>query len=737
MGKVHFFGVKEHIVYRVFYAMLLSLGALYIMSDRQLGFTVSGMALGFMVGIILLIACMNYLQLRGKVIVGLVSMGLWILCTHDIPKEELLENAYIRLLFLVVAVYLGEILAEKLRWIKGIVGMGILLYLLVCLFKEYEVSHVAAILLMWTLVLYLIELTEHFWNKHKGHPYQSYMVWVMPFCILHLIFALGTPTSEKPYDWKLVKDAYRNISQAVTTWLEDIGRGSREDFGQAVSGFSEEGKLMSSLIDGNQEILRVQGNRGLKTNVYLMGKVYDTFLGNGWTYQHNDLYHERFIDTMESLYYLEGYDSEFQEDYFAGTKLTVEYLHFNTSFLFAPLKTYKILDAEYSFDGPNLRFDEQVGYSTKYSTYYYQLNINHPSFYAFVHSTKEEGEERWNQVTRDYTPKGEKRVTYEELLQRREDIKEYYLPETKVSAEVRAYLDEILTEADTDVEKLIAIEEALQGIEYTMTPGALPESVQDEEGFLDYFLLENKKGYCSYFATAFVLLARAEGIPARYVEGFSIPIDSDKTVTVYSHMAHAWPEVYLEGVGWIPFEPTPGYAEIRYTPWEPQSQTAQNITSVDFTAEEDEEAWEEELLTEEESAVDTEYSADSEKIVFGVITVGGILGCVAVFLWLDNILRKRRFKKMTRAERFEYVAMNNLWLLSKLGIQRLPEETLEELQRKYGTTYEFIVTLEHLRYGDKEIEEQDIALALTEQKVILALIKEKSIWFYYLAKIRV
>ena len=89
-----------------------------------------------------------------------------------------------------------------------------------------------------------------------------------------------------------------------------------------------------------------------------------------------------------------------------------------------------------------------------------------------------------------------------------------------------------------------------------MTPGPLPKHITTPEAFLDYFLLESKQGYCSYFATAFVLLARAEGIPARYVEGFCVPLQGEQSLTVYGNMVHAWPEVYIQGVGGIPFEPT-------------------------------------------------------------------------------------------------------------------------------------------------------------------------------------
>ena len=61
-------------------------------------------------------------------------------------------------------------------------------------------------------------------------------------------------------------------------------------------------------------------------------------------------------------------------------------------------------------------------------------------------------------------------------------------------------------------------------------------------------------------------------------------------------MAHAWPEVYIEGLGWIPFEPTPDYEKIRYTPWQLKQKTAASS----YYGEEIEEWEEEEEATQEE-----------------------------------------------------------------------------------------------------------------------------------------
>src|SRR5699024_3400468 len=71
--------------------------------------------------------------------------------------------------------------------------------------------------------------------------------------------------------------------------------------------------------------------------------------------------------------------------------------------------------------------------------------------------------------------------------------------------------------------------------------------------------LETKQGYCTQFATAMVMLARAQDIPARLALGF-LPGSQglDGTRTVVAADAHAWPELFISGLGWTRFEPTPG-----------------------------------------------------------------------------------------------------------------------------------------------------------------------------------
>lgn len=89
-----------------------------------------------------------------------------------------------------------------------------------------------------------------------------------------------------------------------------------------------------------------------------------------------------------------------------------------------------------------------------------------------------------------------------------------------------------------------------------------------ERNFPSYVLEVSRQGYSIHYATLATLLMRCCGIPARYVEGYVVTpsqaealADGD-VLTLTQRNAHAWTEYYLDGVGWLPFDTTPGYAEI-------------------------------------------------------------------------------------------------------------------------------------------------------------------------------
>ena len=114
--------------------------------------------------------------------------------------------------------------------------------------------------------------------------------------------------------------------------------------------------------------------------------------------------------------------------------------------------------------------------------------------------------------------------------------------------------------ADSDYQRALYISQFLSSnYEYSLTP----LSNKERRDFVSQFLFEGQKGYCTYFASSMVIMARANGIPARYVEGFRVDPDEVGGIGRYSKVtekdAHAWAELYLEGFGWVIFESTPAY----------------------------------------------------------------------------------------------------------------------------------------------------------------------------------
>lgn len=123
-------------------------------------------------------------------------------------------------------------------------------------------------------------------------------------------------------------------------------------------------------------------------------------------------------------------------------------------------------------------------------------------------------------------------------------------------------------------EKAVALQQYLRAGDFVYSEEAPVEEDYDGTG-LDVIatFLEVKSGYCVHFASAMALMARSLGIPARVAVGF-LPgemIDGERegkrTFEASSHDLHSWPELYFEGIGWVPFEPTasrgvvPSYAD--------------------------------------------------------------------------------------------------------------------------------------------------------------------------------
>lgn len=138
-----------------------------------------------------------------------------------------------------------------------------------------------------------------------------------------------------------------------------------------------------------------------------------------------------------------------------------------------------------------------------------------------------------------------------------EGIRETYLSvPSGVEPDVYALVTRITQDAQNDFDRAAALCAYLRSAySYTLEQN-IPPTGRD---FVSWFLLTERQGYCTSFASAMAVMARIAGLPSRYIEGYAAVPDSDGTARVTQRNAHAWVEIYFSGFGWLSFDATPGY----------------------------------------------------------------------------------------------------------------------------------------------------------------------------------
>ena len=707
---------------------------------------------------------------------------------------------YLHTALLVALCYLAQVLLEKLPRLKRLAAVFLSAGAVLCMVQGRKLSHLGMAFGLCYVVWAYVEWLQERWKKVRLGSARAYMLRILPFLALYLLLMGSIPLPEEPCQWLWAKNIYRLLRETLSSWGQKLSWGGGEGFGMAFSGFSDQGELGAGLLEEEREVMTLELLSGSPGTVYLTGAVYNVFDGRGWGQKYQGDSAEMLLDAAETLDAAREFGGVYRSDYLQDAVLRIRYQDFTTGCLFVPLKTWKIQDGPaYKCRGGSLQLEQCQGYGTEYELHYFQMNGGLEEFYRFLEERSLDRErggrqgtaadsgmealwQRWPGTQMSWADQmvlEELRGWYgsEEgdgagaLEEYREEIYEKYLGEAAsfwedgqrqgegqsgqaaLSREAAVFLDRITEQAGTDLEKLQAIERELSSYTYTLTPGPLPDQITDAGEFLDYFLLETRQGYCTYFATAFVLLARAEGIPARYVQGFCVPVQEGETA-VFSNMAHAWPEAYLEGVGWVPFEPTPGYGELRYPSWKLRQPETGEKPEVGNPAEDREpgrEAPEEGWSGQQESA---EAEKEGAGVGFGRLAAPGLLAAVAgylLMLWGAGVLRRYRYGRMSSEERFALEVSRNQKILSLLGLKRESGETLQELRERaffqkapggepgsfdMAEMLHFMEEYESVVYGEKEVGEELVREAVLEGRLLLELLRRENWWAYARCRLR-
>jgi transglutaminase-like putative cysteine protease len=270
------------------------------------------------------------------------------------------------------------------------------------------------------------------------------------------------------------------------------------------------------------------------------------------------------------------------------------------------------------------------------------------------------------------------------------EVTDLYLDTTRVTGRVADLARQVTEGATNDYERAEALATYLSrdpSFSYSTTAPVPP----GDDDLVDFFLFESQTGYCQYFASAMVMMARSLGMPARVAAGFAPgERQEDNTFLVREANAHAWAEIFFPGYGWQIFEATksinPRFARAGGDP--AQAERPPALPGIDPFL--DDEFLQEQLRRGEnnialpspdfvEGAIDPsqpdlappdESSRGVNALIIAVLALGGLIA-----LWVRMSIVQRRWRLLPAGDR----AWRQLTAAAgRAGVGPRPAETIYE-----------------------------------------------------------
>ena len=422
-----------------------------------------------------------------------------------------------------------------------------------------------------------------------------------------------------------VKDEVEEVKRVLHKWRYE-----------SVGSVMPEGQLsdLGALEKGNQIRLQVKMEKPQK--LYLRGMVGDVYTGTEW----KGLEETAYLEAEDEFYWLHktGFygqnaignaillteDAPMQEMTIRNVAACKKYQYLPYSLVGNEvLDAYKIGDGSVLADGK----EAKVLYLSGSLPEWYQAKMN------LVNCEKEEKIEKYLKQEQTY-----RQFVYQQDLQISNSVVGV-CQRVLDRKQNTGTLGEIATEINN------ALEAHLDYSEETVT-------LNGTNDFFQYTLEQSKKGYSVHYATAAVLMLRYCGVPARYVEGYYISEDeatkykAGEWIQLTDKNTHAWAEYYLDGIGWIPFEVTPGYVD------EAENQAVQNLLAGKSQPEEEQTYTQSNLnyLPALEQTQEDDSKEKEQQFLLNWIFLLKMVGIIAIIFLIIAVvqiaLRKKRLCEM-------------------------------------------------------------------------------------------
>ncbi len=713
------------------YIVPLALTALYYYGGL---FDVAGNSGLKAVGVILLLTVFTLflqLKLRGRLlltgiaVVGAAGFFLALSNTSGDPSEGA-GIALIPVLLIAIVSFLTGMLMARIRVFRNVFTVALAVFVGVSL----EVLPVPAgsgklILAVFFLITVAVVNEIHLrWRRQGDTNERKTMVFTAPFILAAVLVAALFRYPDHPYDWQ----AFYNIWNGISVAFDRV----RFNFGSVkddVMGFSDEGEIRSSVARSGVNVLEVE----LQTDVYVpisfTGSVYDSFDGHRWEATDPGIDNARLMDVYESVIGARsGYEGD-HRDLLRSISVDITYRNTKTKYVFVPLKTETLTTpftrTKLSEENGVTTFEKCNPFRFEAREAFYLVNADNPAFYEYMGRKDDITESEWKEFLSFSVTNRTDNFSYENYLEYVRKVEETYKEAPEISAALREKLDAIYEGTESDYDRMKRLERALSAMTYNTDTEPVPEYVKSAGDFLDFFLLDSGEGFCTHFATAFVLLARAEGLPARYVQGYRLDTDGAGSYTVFSDAAHAWPEVYFKGKGWVRFEPTPGYK--REVSWSTNVKTVERTQAPVYHPD----------VFGGPAEVTAPKKEKHVNVLVFIIPTAGILVFLVLFTLGVRAISRRRFLNMPEEEKLRWLCKDILSCLAFFGDRREDWETVSEFSERcklrlgeYGPG--FTKVYERILYSDFEPMQGDYDVLVSCRRGVLDRLKMHSRPLYFI-----
>ncbi|HLO15973.1 MAG TPA: transglutaminase-like domain-containing protein [Anaerolineales bacterium] len=481
-----------------------------------------------------------------------VQVWLYSLDRNVSVSDTLVRNMVWILIMWLISAWMGWFAAKRNAAVALLPSM--LLLAAVTSYSRYRIEMVWVLVFVLLLLMGLWNYKNHIkhWETHKV-DYSDSIGYDVGQAVVFLSLVVGLVALITPsISWREIRDFLRERNQASQNEAADLlGIRQRQVAGQKPSvqkpilprdhlltgGYAQSEKVVMTIRTGE---LPPVGNPYFTVDAprhYWRSVTYDTYVGAGW---------------------ITG--STVAQGYPANTPLIPGLLNgYGTLHL-----DVKIAEPEGKLFWSGVLFSADIPFTANWrlrpqsSLFADQSTLLQADMFAALSKAQ-------SYQAESYIPL----VTVEELRLASTDypkeIRDRYLElPASLPERVRQLAKEITKGKTKEYDQAKAIEAYLRTYPYDLNVPAPPE----DRDVADYFLFDLKKGYCDYYATAMVVLARASGIPARFVSGYSPgsyePASAEYIVRELN--AHSWAEVYFPEIGWIEFEPTASQPEIELVP---------------------------------------------------------------------------------------------------------------------------------------------------------------------------